>query len=462
MVLFNRKSPGSCAKKRLNSLLAAVFATLLTGVSFGQTAKQVLPPQRSSLETVQPLPLATTTLANGLQIVVYEDHSVPIVTLEYANKTGSAVEPPEQSGFSHVLEHLFFMSNQATKDQASYLADVAKSGAISSAATREEVVSAYVTVASNYLPVTFRYLRDAIRQPLFLPEEVQRAKSEVLRELDRRSIDALAQFNTQLDNDLYYKYTSRKTPAGSSAVVETVTPDQLRSFWEKYWVPENSLLVLSGDVTPADAFAQAEQFFGDWKATQKLSASQVQIPEHPPMPRSSARILEGAGANVLIGIAWQGPSTGKDIDATYAADVFSGIVNQPGSRLQRLLVDSGVATVAHFNYFTQRNVGKISMTVLTTPDKVRDALKAINSEISHFADKDYFTVDEMGGSRQLLAVQELFEREKPTEFAHCVFLRIPPVIPIESRHRFQWKASSDRSEATLEMKSFPKWMTSVK
>jgi zinc protease len=70
------------------------------------------------------------------------------------------------------------------------------------------------------------------------------------------------------------------------------------------------------------------------------------------------------------------------------------------------------------NYYTQRNVGMISMMVLTTPDKVRDALKTMNSEISHLTDKDYFTVEEMGNARQILAVQELFGREKPTEFAH--------------------------------------------
>jgi zinc protease len=110
-------------------------------------------------------------------------------------------------------------------------------------------------------------------------------------------------------------------------------------------------------------------------------------------------------------------SIGKDNAATYAADVFSYIVRQPNSRFQKALVDSGLASAVGLGYYTQRYIGPIKIIIETSPEKVRATLLALQKEISHFADPDYFSDAELRDAKTLLGVNDLFEREKTSEYA---------------------------------------------
>src|SRR5207237_2353393 len=118
-----------------------------------------------------------------------------------------------------------------------------------------------------------------------------------------------------------------------------------------------------------------EQIYGSWERRKVDPFKEFPLVEHPPLPKSEGQIVEQPVQNVLIQIGWQGPSIGKDDAATYAADVFSYILTQPDSRFQRNLVDSGLATAADISYYTQRNVGPITLTLVTPPDKATAALR---------------------------------------------------------------------------------------
>lgn len=124
--------------------------------------------------------------------------------------------------------------------------------------------------------------------------------------------------------------------------------------------------------------------------------------------------------NVIINIGWHGPSIGKDDASTYAADVFSFILTQPNSRFQRALVDSGLAAGASIGYYTQRNVGPIQISIVTTPDKAHAAIKAVYNEVAHFNDKDYFTDEQLETAKYLLEADDLYSREKLSEYAHTL------------------------------------------
>jgi zinc protease len=123
---------------------------------------------------------------------------------------------------------------------------------------------------------------------------------------------------------------------------------------------------------------------------------------------------------VIVELGWQGPSIGKDDAATYAADVFSFILRQPNSRFQRALVDSGLVTGVNFGYYTQRNVGPINLLFQTTPDKVRAAVKAAYNEIAHFNDPNYFTDEELESAKALLEADDLYSREKLSDYSHTI------------------------------------------
>ena len=360
--------------------------------------------------------IRSKVLANGLEIIVYEDHTVPLITLEFVTRAGSFVETPEESGLSHLDEHMFFKSNLATKNHEPYLDHIDEMGITYNGSTYEEHAEEFVTTLTANLPVAIRYLRDAARYPLFDPDEVYAERQVVISELDRNDSNPYAQINREMSARLFYQYPNRKEPGGSRDVVGRATPEQLRSFYTTYWVPNNSALVVTGDITPEDAFKEAELFFGDWPRAEDPFVKNPMV-QHPPLIKSSAAVLQGPIQNVVAEIGWQGPSIGKDNAATYTADVFSYILRQPNSRFQKALVDSGLVTAVDFGYYTQRAVGPIHLVLQTTPGKARAALKAVQNEIAHFGDPDYFTDRELRDAKVLLGVEDLFRREKPTEYS---------------------------------------------
>jgi zinc protease len=95
-------------------------------------------------------------------------------------------------------------------------------------------------------------------------------------------------------------------------------------------------------------------------------------------------------------------------------------VQQPDSRLQRVLVDSKLATLVNVHYYTQRNVGPIRITMVTSPDKAKQALKTLYAEIEKFTDPTYFTDAELESAKTLLEAEDLFRREKLSDYSHTL------------------------------------------
>lgn len=123
---------------------------------------------------------------------------------------------------------------------------------------------------------------------------------------------------------------------------------------------------------------------------------------------------------VAVLIQWQGPSVGKDPGATFAADVFSDVLNTPGSTFQKNLVDTGLWQGVGVNYYTLNHTGPISISGQTTPDKYRAAMAALEREIAKFTDPTYITPREIEAVKAQRAVSSAFGIEKASEIAHTI------------------------------------------
>lgn len=417
-------------------------------------APTVLPaPQTQAIE----IPFVNKTLANGLEVIVLPDPSVPLVTVEIAVRNGSFTEPPELNGLSHLYEHMFFKPNVSVQifrcdlartyrnfnyyngancsetvkmrdrvGDIGYLNEIDNIGRVENASTREEVVNYFITTTSPFLTTSMRFMADSIRFPNFDPEELADEIRVVVGEIDRNESNPFFFLNRAINDKLYFKYPTRKNPLGTRESVLAATVDKMKLIQERYYVPNNSALVVTGDVNPDEVFRLAERFFGTWPKRAVDPFKEFPLVEHPPLPKSEGVIVEkeveggGQQENVFIQIGWHGPSIGKDDAATYAADVFSYILGQPGSRFQRALVDSGLAVGADVGYYTQRNVGPIIVTLVTTPERAKPAMKALYAEIAQFEKPDYFTDEELESAKTILESRDLFEREKLSEYAHTL------------------------------------------
>jgi zinc protease len=359
-------------------------------------------------------------LPNGLEVIILEDHSIPLVTIELAVKNGSYTEPPELNGLSHLYEHMFFKQNRAIANAEDYLRTIGQMGIAYNGTTREEVVDYYFTTTSPNIRTAMQFMKDATRYPLFDDREFIREKQVVIGEMDRNESNPFFYLSKEMNNRLFFKYPSRKNPLGNRETVSGSTTEMMRLIQQRYYVPNNSALVLTGDVNPTEVMKMAQEFYGDWPKREKDPFVEFPLVEHPPLPKSEGAVIAQPVQNVIFDIGWQGPSIGKDNPATYAADVFSFILRQPNSRFQRNLVDTGLVTGVDLSYYTQRNVGPISLIAQTTPDKARAALKALYEEVSHFNDKDYYTDEQLESAKALLEADDLYSREKLSDYTHTL------------------------------------------
>src|SRR5205814_8019943 len=165
----------------------------------------------------------------------------------------------------------------------------------------------------------------------FNEKEVEREQQVVIGEIDRNESEPAYYLNKEMPGRLFYKYTSRKQPLGDRKTVSTATPAMMRLIQGRYYVPNNSALVITGDVQTADVYKMAQDLFGDWPRREKDPFAEFPLVDHPPLQKSEANIIKQPVTNVLVETGWQVPSHGKDDAATYAADTFSFIIQHTDS-----------------------------------------------------------------------------------------------------------------------------------
>src|SRR5215211_2830617 len=238
---------------RGNAMLVALFVLAFA-------AWEPLGAQRAELERR----IRRDTLPNGLEIIVVENHGVPLATIEANVRNGSFTQSPTYEGLSHLYEHMFFKANRAYPEPDQFVARASELGAVFNASTREEVVNYYLTVPSDSAEPAVALLASALRTPLFLKEELDRERAVVIGEYDRIESDPYYALNTATGKALWGNAWSRKNPLGERDVILKTTPEQMRMIQRKYYVPNNTALIVSGDIDATRTFATIRKYFADW------------------------------------------------------------------------------------------------------------------------------------------------------------------------------------------------------
>jgi zinc protease len=392
--------------------LCRLSMTLIMGACL---VPSVLPAQRAELDKI----IKRRVLSNGLEVIVVENHGVPLATVEVNVRNGSFTQTPEYAGLAHMYEHMFFRANSTYPQSDMYLDRAAQLGAVFNGTTQEETVSYYLTVPADSVRGAIQWLTPALRSPLFLESELAVERQVVIGEYDRNESSPFFQLQRQMDTKLYPGNYSRKNVIGDRQVISTTTPDKMRFIQHKYYIPNNSVLIVAGDVKPDSIFAIAEKQLGDWPRGADPFTTDP-IPDIPPLTASDAVVAEAGVNAVTVLLQWQGPSVGRDPKSTYAADVFSDLLNDPRSRFQQRLVDSGLWQGVTVNYYTLNHTGPITISGQTSPEKLRAALSALDAEIAKLDDPAYFDPDELKAAQAHRSVTSAFGREEASAFAHTL------------------------------------------
>jgi zinc protease len=358
--------------------------------------------------------LRDTTLANGLQIYVIENHAVPLVTEEIMVHNGAMTQDPGTEGVPHLYEHMLFKGyggGQEAFQQA--LADLHGEY---NGFTSEESVGYYVTIASKKYGDGLSILARMLRDPDFDADGLKRERFVVLNEFDRDMTNSPYQLHRAVEAKLWSTAWGRKNALGEPTALQAATPALLKTIYRQYYIPNNAAVFVSGDVSTEAVFDAARHAFDGWRRGPDPFVAHP-IPAIPALPSMKAIVMTGPVQDVTVIMEWQGPSVGETPDLTYAADVFSALFNDPSSSVQLHLVTSGLFQDVSIGYSTLHHVGPIELTGRTTLDSLPRALAALKRELVACSLPNAFDADALAGSRQARRVGQALEMQSGTSAA---------------------------------------------
>ena len=354
-------------------------------------------------------PFKTMKLENGLEVIVIEDRTVPLATVDIIVRNGAFTEPDEFAGLSHLYEHMFFKANEALPSQEAFMNRVQELGITYNGYTTNELVNYFFTLPSGKLEEGMEFMAQAITTPKFQTEELVKERQVVLGEFDRNEAQPGFVLRYATDSALWMPYVSRKQALGQREVINTATVEKMEMIQKRFYVPNNSALVVSGDVDADKVFSLARKYLASWERGND-PFPKYDPPAFPPL-QSKLVVREADVPQALIRMFWHGPSILKDEPDPYIADVLFTMVNQPTSRFYRELVDSGLVNTIYFGYQSARHTGRIGVYASGPPEKAKKAINVIKREIAAMTKPGYFSEEELRDAKQIAADARVFERE---------------------------------------------------
>ncbi|MFM2359458.1 MAG: hypothetical protein RLY16_1451 [Bacteroidota bacterium] len=359
--------------------------------------------------------------SNGLEVVVIENSKVPLATIEIAVKNGAYTEGPEFSGLSHLFEHMFFKANETYSDQEKFLKRTQELGAIWNGTTDVERVNYYFTFDKDSLQQGLQFMNAAIRFPIYRKEDMAKERPVVDGEFQRAESDPGFQIWYECQKKLWGDLVTRKNAIGDHDVINTATPEKMMIIKNKYYHPNNSLLVICGDVKHEAAFEEAEAIFGTWKHSGFDPHEKFPIPDFPALTATKYFVKESPIAQTpYVNYYWQGPDFRNDSLSTVAADVFSTLLGMNSSKWQQALVDKGLASYAGVSYQTARYVGPISIFLVPNPTKLKESHEAVLDQVKQWAQEDYFTDEQLATAKEIMRRNFIRQNEKPSSLASAL------------------------------------------
>ena len=206
--------------------------------------------------------VAEATLDNGLRVLVVEDRRSPVVSVQTWYRVGSRNEQPGATGLAHFLEHLMFKGTP-TVAKGEFARTVTGEGGQYNAFTSHDVTSYYVNVSADRVDRVLSLEADRMRSLLLDPAEIDAERQVVMEERRTRTDDNPDGLLSEEFSAIAYMAHPYGWPIiGWMDDIRRITPAQLRAFYDLYYVPNNAILVVVGDVDAGRVLARAREVFG--------------------------------------------------------------------------------------------------------------------------------------------------------------------------------------------------------
>jgi zinc protease len=274
-------------------LLAVVIAAVIAAGALVPLYASVRPPK---------LQYQMVTLANGLRVILSEDHSTPIVHVSVWYHVGSKNERRGRTGFAHLFEHMMFKGSHNVEPD-SHTSIIAGVGGRSNAYTTEDETVFWQTFPAHYLPLVLWLEADRMAT-LRINDEVFRREREVVKEERRMRVEnqPYGRLSEIIFDHAFTTHPYKHPTIGSMVDLESASIEDVREFHRTFYVPENATVTIAGDFDPAQTLQMVNQYFA--RVPKSSRPVPRDIPKEPSQVKERRAVVEEAWPLPAVVVAY--------------------------------------------------------------------------------------------------------------------------------------------------------------
>ncbi|MEE4197043.1 MAG: pitrilysin family protein [Bacteroidales bacterium] len=272
-------------------------------------------------------------LENGLKVIVHQDQSTPLVTVNLLYNVGSRDEKPDKTGFAHLFEHLMF---EGSKNIASFDTALQKAGGENNAFTNNDITNYYITLPKENIETAFWLESDRMLNLDFSENKLSIQKNVVIEEYNQRYLNQPYGEASLLIRPLAYKKHPYRWPTIGKDIahIRNATLQDVKDFFMHHYAPNNAILSVAGNVKPEEAKKLADKWFGP---IEKRKIYKPQIIKEP--QQTEPRFLEVKREVPVDAIYKAYHMSARNHQDYYVADLISDLLaNGKSARLYQRLV----------------------------------------------------------------------------------------------------------------------------
>jgi zinc protease len=332
------------------------------------------------------LPFTKHTLANGLDVLVHEDHHVPIVAVNVWYHVGSKNEQPGRTGFAHLFEHLMFEGSE--HHNSGYFPPLQQAGALLNGSTNADRTNYWEVVPTSAVDLALWMESDRMGYllPALTRERFETQRDVVLNERRQNYENRPYGLAVMAITDALYPpdHPYHWLTIGAAADIRAMQLEEVQTFFRTYYHPANASLSLAGDIETSDALKLAEKYFGDIPAGTRPQ----RVVAEGSLAGEMRLLLEDRVEMPRLYIAWHSPAMFAEDDAEM--DLLSDLLaNGKTSRLYRTLVYERRIALDVSAFQNSRELGSFFLLVATAApgQSLTDIGSAIDATLGEVIEK---------------------------------------------------------------------------
>ncbi|MFO8235274.1 MAG: pitrilysin family protein [Bacteroidales bacterium] len=332
-------------------------------------------------------------LENGLHVILHEDHSTPIVTVSVMYHVGSKNEQPDKKGFAHFFEHLMFEGSENI-GRHEYSEHVEKVGGTLNASTSSDRTYYYEVLPSNHLELGLWLESERMLHAKVDSVGIATQKDVVVEE-KKQNYDnrPYGSWMIEISERAFEKHPYRWTTIGSAEDIKNATREDIKKFYDTFYVPNNAVLTIAGDIDVEEAKEFVDKYFSN------IPEGEYDIPRPDVVePKQEKEIKDTIYDNIELPamfMAYHAPAMGTD--DFYAVEMLSSLLSQgQSSRLYRTLVDDKqlAMQIASFPIPYEDPGMNFVMAIPNVGKDLKEIEKVVDAEIAEIQEKS-ITDEEM-------------------------------------------------------------------